>query len=133
MKHLRNEKTKYILLFVILFLIELFIAIFVRDKIIRPYFGDVVVIVLLYSLVRIFVKSANKNIVWKIFLFAIMIEVLQYFRIIEILRLQNNKFISILLGTTFDFTDIICYILGTLFVLLIEKIFEYKNINEYIK
>lgn len=133
MKHLRNEKTKYILLFVVLFLIELFIAIFVRDKIIRPYFGDVVVIVLLYSLVRIFVKSANKNIVWKIFLFAIMIEVLQYFRIIEILRLQNNKFISILLGTTFDFTDIICYILGTLFVLLIEKIFEYKNINEYIK
>lgn len=121
-----KERKIYLSLFVGLFLTEVFIALFVRDKIIRPYFGDVLVVVLLYFLVRIFVKKSNKNIVWAIFAFAVFVEFLQYIKIVEILNLQNNKIASTIIGTTFDIKDIICYFIGTIFIVLLEKFMEKK-------
>ncbi|MDP5172040.1 MAG: DUF2809 domain-containing protein [Bacteroidia bacterium] len=46
-----SNKT-YLLIGLALFLVEVLIALFVRDRIIRPYGGDLLVVVMLYFLVR---------------------------------------------------------------------------------
>ena len=49
-----NKRTAYLLATVLIFLLELFIALFVRDNFIRPYVGDILVVVLVYTCVRVF-------------------------------------------------------------------------------
>ena len=49
-----------------------------------------------------------------VFLFATFVEIAQYFNVVKLLGLQNNAFISTIVGTTFSFVDLICYSVGCL-------------------
>lgn len=103
---------KYVIYFFITLLIEIFIAIFVRDKFVRPYVGDILVVVLIYLFIKIFLKKPIKLLPIYIFIFSVVVETLQYFNIVEVLGLSDNRFLSTLIGTTFDVKDIICYLVG---------------------
>lgn len=109
---LRTKRLVYIVATVIIFLAELCIALFVRDKFIRPYMGDMLVVVLLYMFVRIWFPEKPRLLPLYIFLFAAGVEALQGIRIVELLGLQENRFFSVLIGTTFDWKDIACYGVG---------------------
>ena len=52
----------YFFFSVLIFLIELLIAIFLHDGIIRPYIGDLLVVMLIYCFVRSFFKLSVLNI-----------------------------------------------------------------------
>ena len=97
-----------------IFLVELFIALFVRDKFIRPYVGDMLVVVLVYTCVRVLLPEKPRLLPLYVFLFAAGVEALQGMRIVELLGLQDNRFFSVLIGTTFDWKDIACYGVGCL-------------------
>jgi hypothetical protein len=97
---------------VVLFVIELLIALFVHDKFIRPYVGDVLVVVLIYTFVRIFLPEGVRLLPLYIFLFAAGVEMLQYFRIVEALGLSDNRVLSVVVGSVFDVKDIVCYGVG---------------------
>lgn len=112
MKETRNKRLLYLLATIILLFIEVLIALFVHDKFIRPYVGDVLVVVVIYTFVRIIITEKCKLLPLYIFIFAAMVEVLQYFKIVELLGLENNRFFSVLIGTVFDIKDIICYGVG---------------------
>ena len=90
------------------------IALFVRDNFIRPYVGDMLVVVLIYTFLKIFFTEKPRTLPIYIFLFAVAVELMQGVNIVELLGLQDNHFISILIGTTFDIKDIICYAVGCL-------------------
>lgn len=107
-----NKRIAYAIATVIIFLVELLIALFVRDKFIRPYVGDMLVVVLIYTFLRIFFTEKPKLLPLYVFLFAALVEGLQAVNIVEILGLQNNRFFSVLIGTTFDWKDIACYGVG---------------------
>ena len=47
----------YAICFIGLFIVETLIALFVRDAFIRPYMGDVLVVILIYCFVRIFITE----------------------------------------------------------------------------
>ena len=47
---MKKERIKYITIFAITFILEVIIAKYVHDKIIRPYIGDVLVVICLYTL-----------------------------------------------------------------------------------
>ena len=47
-----------------------------------------------------------------VFLFAVGIEILQYFQLVQLLGLEGNKILRILLGSVFDVMDILCYAIG---------------------
>src|SRR3954470_24994233 len=81
---------KYFLLAFVLFVIEVLIALFVRDNFIRPYFGDYLVVILMYCAVRTFVKASPLKIAIGVLLFSYIIEVLQYFKIVDRLGLSGN-------------------------------------------
>lgn len=111
-----RKRLLYLGMTVLIFVIELLIALFVRDTFIRPYVGDMLVVVLIYTFLRILFPEKPRLLPLYVFLFAAFVEGLQAINIVEILGLQNNRFFSVLIGATFDWKDIVCY--GTGCVLL---------------
>ena len=120
---------KYFALTILLFIIESLIAIYVHDSFVRPYFGDVLVVMLIYC----FVKSFLKVKVWAaalfVLLFAFAIEFLQYLNVVEKLGLQNSKIARTVLGTSFSWSDILCYMIGIVVVISVEYFLRKKNSN----
>lgn len=96
----------------LLLLIEVLIALYVHDRFVRPYVGDMLVVIVIYAFVRILIPDGCKWLPLWIFLFAAGVEVLQYLRIVEMLGFQNNAFFRILIGSVFDWKDILCYAVG---------------------
>lgn len=123
----RNQRRNYLVAFVCLFLIETVIALWVHDRFIRPYIGDVLVVVLVYVFVRIFIPSGLRYLPLYVFLFAACVEALQYFRLVELLGLQGCRAARIILGSVFDWMDIACYGVGCLGLALLEQITERRG------
>ena len=120
----------YIIIFVLLFAIEVSIALFVHDGFVRPFIGDVLVVMLVCAFLRIFIPE--KIMLMPVFatLFAVIIEALQYFDFVNLLGLENNPVISTALGRTFDIRDIICYIIGGAIFFAAETVLRRKS-NEH--
>lgn len=121
---------KYLISFILLFIVEALIAIYVHDEIIRPYIGDILVVILLYTFVRAFTKKSINHLPTYIFIFAVVVEIAQYFHIVEVLHLQNNKVLSVMIGGVFDIKDILCYAIGTVVLILFEKVRKKKINND---
>jgi hypothetical protein len=118
---------KYLLLTLILFGVEVFIALFVKDTLIRPFVGDVLVVVLIYCFFRIFLEISYWKAAFGVFLFACLIEVLQYFDYVALLHLENNRVLSVMLGRTFQWDDFIAYLTGFLIIILAERFFSRRR------
>jgi hypothetical protein len=106
-----------------LFIIEVLIALFVHDSIIRPYGGDYLVVILIYCAVRTFINGSPLKIGIAVLLFAYTLEVLQYFDIVRRLGLADNKLARTVIGYGFDWLDLLAYTLGILTVLLLERLY----------
>ncbi|VVS91275.1 protein of unknown function duf2809 [Desulfoluna spongiiphila] len=94
------------------FLVELFIALFVRDTFIRPFVGDVLVVVLLYLFFRAFLVCGKSKLVAGVLLFAWAVEVGQYMNLVAVLGLQDCKVARVVIGSTFDVMDLFAYTVG---------------------
>ena len=117
----------YFLLFILLFFIEVLIALFVHDNFIRPYFGDVLVVILIYTFVMSFIKASKVQVAIVVLLFAFGIEMAQYFNFVALLGLQQSKLAKVVLGSSFAVEDLICYVVGIAFVLGMEYFFNRKK------
>lgn len=115
-------KKKYFVLSIILFVIEVLIALFVKDDFVRPYIGDLLVVILIYCFLKTFIDSPPWIIAFVTLAFSITVETFQYFNIIESLGLENNNLARTVIGTSFSWGDIISYISGIIIVLIIERI-----------
>ncbi|MFK8268753.1 ribosomal maturation YjgA family protein [Capnocytophaga cynodegmi] len=115
---------KYFLQAVSLFLIEVLIAtIFRKIYFLRAYVGDILVVMLIYTFVLSFLKVKNKDkLLVGIFLFAVAIEILQFFKIADLLGFSKRSIGYILMGNYFSWEDIICYAVGCILL----KIFNSK-------
>ena len=112
---------KYFYLTLILFSIEVFIAVFIDDSFIRPFIGDVLVVILIYCFIKTFWNINTSIAALSVFAFACTIEILQYFNLVNLLGLQNNKIATVIIGNTFDWKDILAYAIGTIIILFIEN------------
>lgn len=104
-----------------LFFIEVGIALFIKDRFIRPYLGDVLVVILMYCFVKSFVKISVYKTAVGVLLFAFTIEFLQYYSLVEKLKLQHNTVAKTVIGTSFSWEDILAYTAGILIVIVAEK------------
>ena len=116
-------RKSYFILSVVLFFVEIAIAAFVHDGFVRPYLGDFFVVILIYCFVQAFFPFP----VWKtalgVLLFAFLIEWTQYLRLINRLDLNNIKIARLILGSSFEWVDMLVYTLGIVSILLGEKYF----------
>ncbi len=115
---------KYALATLLLFLIECGIALFVHDRFVRPYIGDVLVVVLIYCFVRTFLNISVQTAAIGVLIFSITTEILQYFHVLQLLKLEDNKLAYIVIGHTFSWEDILCYLAGYFMILFLEKRFN---------
>ncbi|MFV8347974.1 DUF2809 domain-containing protein [Flavobacterium sp. ZB4P13] len=113
---------KYFAITVLLFLIEIAIALFVHDNFIRPYFGDFLVVILLYCFLKSFLNVSVWVAACIVLVFSFAIEIAQYFNAVEKLGLQHSEIAKAVLGNSFAWIDLLAYILGILTVISIEKI-----------
>ena len=118
----------YLLLTIILFLTEIIIALFFKDKLIRPFVGDVLVVILIYCFLRIFLNVNYRKAALGVLIFAFVIEILQFFDYVKLLRLENNRILSVVMGRTFEWLDFAAYVVGFAIILFFEKIRQNKTI-----
>ncbi len=121
MRHSLRVRLSFLAVAVVILAIEIYIAAFVKGGFVRHYLGDVLVTAMLYAFVRAVFKTAPKILVFEIFAFSLFIEILQYFKMLEILDI-HNLIIRIVFGGTFDVSDIVCYALGCLLAYLTDAI-----------
>jgi hypothetical protein len=107
--------------FVLLLAIEIFIATYVQDRFIRPFVGDVLVVMLIYFFLKTFIQTQNRYLLVGVWVFACVIEVLQGFKLVNLLGLEQNQLMVILLGATFDGYDILAYSMGIFLLQLYES------------
>ena len=115
------------LAFFVLLAVEICIALFVRDNFVRPYVGDMLVTVLLCCLCQAIFPRFSP--VLPIFLFAAAVEGLQWLGIAKMMGLQDTA-IGIILGSTFDWKDILCYGLGCLLFAGTQWLWKLRSISK---
>ena len=100
--------------FVALFIIESLIAIFVHDAIIRPFFGDFLAVIGLFFLLKSFLNLSDKALILISLGFSYFLELLQYLDFLTWSGLKSYRLLAIIIGSSFDWGDILSYTLGAL-------------------
>ena len=119
---------KYFLISIFIFLIEVLIATKLKDIFfVRAYLGDVIVVILLYTMVKSFFRVNNQKLIGGILIFSCMVEFAQYFNIAEKLGFRQGSLMYIVIGNSFSWIDILCYALGCLLIYLFVKMTENKT------
>ncbi len=119
----KTARILYALGFVALVIVEVLIALYVHDSFIRPYGGDIIVIWVLYCFVRIFFPKKLRLLPLYLFLFAVAVEIGQYFNYAALLGLDGSPFFLTLLGSSFSWLDIACYGVGSAVSFAVQEIF----------
>lgn len=114
---------------ILIFIIEVMIALFVNDNFVRPYLGDILVVILIYCFIKSFLKLPVLNVAVFVLLFSFTIEFLQFLNIVEKLHLEKSKIARTVIGTSFSWIDLLTYIIGISIVILIEKYWQKKNLK----
>lgn len=123
----QRKRIAYGIVFLCLLFLEVLIALYVHDDFIRPYIGDVLVVIVLYCLIRIFIPDKGRLLPLYIFVFAAGVEGLQYLDLVSRLGLENHTFLRVVIGSVFDWTDILCYGIGCIILSICQKLLGIKN------
>ena len=125
---MKNRKRfVYAAAFAVLLLAEILIALFVHDRFVRPYIGDLLVTVLLCCLCRVVLPVGSPLLPVWVFAFAALVEVGQYFDLVKLLGLEEHRFLSTLLGRTFSVWDLVCYGAGCAAFFVAETLLHKKT------
>ncbi len=111
---------RYFIIILVLLATEVCIALYVHDHVIRPYIGDMLAAILIYCFAKSFTTVSNYKAAIYALLFSYFIEVMQYFNMVALLGLSNNKVARIMLGTSFSWLDMMTYTVGIALVLALE-------------
>jgi hypothetical protein len=109
-----------------IFSIEVLIALFVNDHFVRPYLGDVLVVILIYCFLKSFLRLPVLTAAILVLVFAFTIEFLQFLNIVGKLGLEESKIARTVIGTSFAWIDLLTYVAGILIVIIVEKYWPKK-------
>ena len=109
---MKNKRILYGTVFCGLLAAGVCIALFVNDSFIRPYVGDMLVTLLLCCLCRVIIPNKVRLLPLFVFVFSALVEIGQYFDMVALLGLADNRLLSVLLGRTFSWLDLLCYAVG---------------------
>jgi len=111
----------YFLMSLVLLFIEILIGIFAHDNYIRPFGGDFLVVILLFCLVKTIFDLPTLTVASSVLLFAYLVEWSQYLKLADRLHLSRPGLARTLLGDYFSWTDMGCYTMGFVGIILVEK------------
>jgi len=119
----------YFLFSLLLLGVEIFIGVYMHDRIIRPYGGDFLVVIWLYCLVRSFWDLPVPVTAVSVLLFSYLVETSQYFHLADRLGFKGHSLMRVILGSYFTWTDILSYTLGILFVLVVDGMIRRRSVR----
>lgn len=123
----RKKRRVYFLIFLSLLITEVFIAVFVHDSFVRPYLGDVLAVGVVFYFIKIFFCDRIPILPLYVFIFAVVIEVLPLIEFFHKIGTEH-KILGIILGSTFDWKDVICYAVGCSIISVVDLISNKKGI-----
>lgn len=103
-----------------IFAIEVLVALFVRDNFIRPYVGDVLAVALVYTALRAATPLGLWPTIALTLAIAFAVELAQLFNLLDATGLRGSQVARIVLGGSFDPTDLVAYFAGAALVVLGE-------------
>lgn len=112
----------YALAAVTLFAIEVVIALYVRDRFVRPYLGDVLAVLLVYCGLRAVTRVGIAPAATMAFGIAVLVELGQLIGILDLLGWRGSALARTILGTGFDWKDIGAYAVGAGIAVAIEML-----------
>ena len=111
----------------IVFLIEVAIALWVHDSVIRPHGGDALAVVLVYLGLRAVTPVGPKSGTAIALGIAFAVEAAQWIGLAAMLGLRPHTIGETMLGSSFDIGDLIAYCLGVLAILVGETILSRRR------
>ncbi|MBQ7595261.1 MAG: DUF2809 domain-containing protein [Clostridia bacterium] len=108
---MKKKRIIFALIFLLLVGLEFIIGIYFHDDFIRPFVGDVIIVIVIYSFVRVFVPQKAYWLSAAVFVFAALVEFSQIIPLCDLLGVRNN-FLRVIMGVSFAWEDIICYAVG---------------------
>ena len=114
-------RKNYFAIAITLFVIEVLIALFMHDNFVRPYVGDLLVVILIYCFIKSFLEVSSITLALCVLILAFTIEGLQYLHIVKLLGLQDSRVARTVIGTSFAWHDLLAYTLGISIVIATEK------------
>ncbi len=104
------------------FLIEAMIALWWRDRFVRPYLGDVLAVVLVHLFLRATTRLTALQAAGAALAVAVMIELGQLLHVLDALGLRHNALARVVLGGTYDPQDLACYLVGALAAFALDRL-----------
>ena len=134
--NIKRARIIYAAIFVILLAVEILIGMYVHDSFVRPYIGDMLVVILLWAAVRMIIPY---EIVWlsgAIYIFSVIVELTQLIPLVDFLKIEN-RLIRVIMGTSFAYADLFAYAAGCAVTVVIDlvlfrkrkKIYDVQNIQ----
>jgi hypothetical protein len=120
MAAMHNVRSSYAFAAAAVLTIEILIALFVRDALVRPYLGDSLAMVLVYLALRAVTPMRTAAAIAVALAVAIAVELGQLFGLLGVLGLAGNSFARVLLGTGFEPWDFVAYAAGGVAALAME-------------
>ena len=115
----------YIIATILLFIAEVLIAVYLKTGFIRHTFGDFLCVILLYCFFKSFIEGYHFKIAISVLFIAFIVEFLQLTNYLELFNLHNNHLVKVILGSTFEFSDLVAYTLGIITTIAFEfKIYK---------
>lgn len=102
----------YFVIACILFLLEVIIALSLKEGFIRHTVGDYLAAILLYCFMKSIIETKPLFIALMTLFISYGIEWLQLINILQTLNLEDNILIKTLLGSSFSIGDLIAYTMG---------------------
>jgi len=105
-----------------LFIVEVLIALYVHDWLIRPYGGDVLAALLVYVAFRVITqRTSSTRLAIAAFATGACLEIFQACQLPERLGLTHNAILRVAVGTTFQWGDLIAYAIGASMAWFIDE------------
>jgi hypothetical protein len=111
----------YALAAAILFLVEIAIALWIRDGFVRPYGGDILAVILVHLVLRAVTTLRVVPAAIVAFLIGVLVEVGQAVNLLGMLGLADHDVARVVLGTSFSIGDIACYAAGAAIAVLVDR------------
>jgi hypothetical protein len=100
--------------------VEVSIALFMHDGIVRPFIGDSLAVMLVYCALRAATPVGARTAIAAALAIASTIEFGQLIGVLDLLGLRSNRVAMVVLGTGFDPMDFVAYGVGALCVAGVE-------------
>jgi len=113
-------RTTYAAAALFLFVVEVLIALFVRDQFVRPYLGGVLAVMLVYAVLRAATPLGMAQALVAALAIALVIDLAQALNLLGALGLADNQLARVVFGGAFDMMDMAAYVAGAAAVLAIE-------------